>query len=264
MKRKTVSTSKDLLNVYPFLEGQKGWTKFANEFDKPEYREKRAKDGRAIRAPKQPNSIRELLNHCTTILRGEMLIGFSNLDDPTERVWTAEDEMKERLKSASVLAEKVECLLSDTREGDRLRAAVEKDITRLRTIAPARNSMDAWKALFVFIEREGTLPTKPQLNWEVNHIAHGRMDWFVTNSTMKEGDPVVANGKKYRAYGCYDDYRTDDQYRQFFGVGCKLVPEHEWQQPYWIPTENRAHIFTSCGLKGLPDGPKGKLVGRRR
>jgi hypothetical protein len=262
MKRKIIANSGDMLLHYPFLERQEGWTKFAEEFDKPECQKERIKAARYRRPPKQSQVVTKIISHCHSILHGEDLADFFNCVAETELVLTPEAVLETRLKDAAALAKKIECLLSDTPAGDKLFEAIKKEVERRRTIPPLCNIMDVWKALFAFINREHLLPTKQKLNWEANHIARGRMDWFVPNPDLRAGDKLIVKGKNYRAYWCYNDLREDDQCRDVYGTGCKLVPEHEWETPRWENPSSYSHILTPCGLKGLPEGPKGRKVGR--
>jgi hypothetical protein len=265
MKRKTVSTSKDLLNFYPFLEGQKGWTKFASKFDKPEFRKHRMEAARARRGPKQSKIVRDCLNHSSWIINAEALANMPICEtDSSERFLTPEELLESQKSSAMILAKAFKLLLTDSRDGNRLRDEIMKEIERLRTIAPSRNIAEACEAFFRFIERENRLPTKQETNWEANHIYHGKIEEFHIKSRMKDGDHLEKNGKQYRAYGCYEDLRMDDQYCDFSGIACKLVPAEEWKQLRWEDASNSSHLWKSCGFSGLPEGKRGKVGKRQR
>lgn len=273
MRNRKISTSKDLLQFYPFLEHQKEWGKFAKEFDKPECRKNRRKAALALKAPEQPDEIREMLNHCNWVLRGETLSVMPEIDDDgKESFLTPEQVVESRLKAATALAEKVELLLSDTEAGAEMRSGVEQAIKRLQHQPDTRAIIHAFNAMCRFIHRERRLPSKKALNIEAYRMRHcnvshveGERPAFgeiITReeSVLRDRTPIIAK-VKYRVYDCAEHHGMDDEYREARWVTCRLVPKEKWDHPLWQDTRE---IWNLGGFSGLPKAGKSPQLGGRK
>ena len=265
MKNRKVSTSKDLLKFYPFLEQQKEWAKFAEEFNKPECRKNRIKAARALRIPEQPEAIGEILHHCNWVLHGEILSFLPEIgDDGNERFLSPKQVAISRLKAATSLAEKVELLLSYTDAGAELRSGLERAIKRLQYQPDTRSIMDAFNAMCLFIRREERLPSKKELNIEVNRIKKCNVEHIMEDlpsfgqiimreeSVLRNGRPVCAK-VSYRVYDFTKGYGIDDEYNECRWIQCRLVPRECWEESYWVDT---SEIWKPGGFSGLPKGRK--------
>lgn len=266
-KRKSVRTSKDLLDFYPFLEHQAGWSKFAKEFDKPECLKCRSKGVRYITPPKRPEAIEAMLNHCNSVLRGEMLANLPFGLDEEIRFVTPDEVRETRLRDATALAGIVESLLSDSDKGTVLRHAVEAEIKRIRQkkLKPKRsNSVDLFRAFCTFVNREKRLPFKKELNIEANRLKMCK-DGFLGEKIF--GEIVYRNGAangsaadRFYVYDCREEYAYDDNDEVQTWKECRIVPWGEWDALRWNPTEY-ADVSTPSGFKGLPEAheDKGKV-----
>jgi len=272
MKQRKISTSKDLLRIYPFLEQQKGWGKFAEEFDKPECRKNRAKAARALKAPEQSDEIREMLNHCNWVLRGETLSVMPEIDDDGKESFLTPEQVAEvRLKAATSLAEQVEMLLSDTVAGAEMRSGVEQAIKRLRHQPDRRAILHAYNALCRFIRREQRLPTKKDLNieayrmtWNEPHVMEDRPkfgQFIALEKCVMENRRPVSSVVVYRVYDFIEHHGMDDQYNERKWIECRLVRAANWEDLYWIDTRE---IWVPGGFSGLPKAGKSQLGGRNK
>lgn len=264
MNRRTISNSTDLLRHYPILESQKGWTQFAIRFDKPECRKNRSIAARASAPKRQPEAIREILNHCFLILRGEMIAGFPEiLPDGTERYLSSAEELEQRLKSATSLAEKVELIFSDSEDGVGWRKGIMQEGRRLKSNPESRSLFLAWQAFFHFLDRQGRLPTKKELNWEVNRRKNrvkgyrGKKEFgdSVYLSNDREGGDR-SRADKYMIYDCYEDYCRDENEDVIVWMECELVPLFQWKVGYWDEGDFSRTVLKAGGFSGLPKSGK--------
>ena len=269
VKRGKISTSKDLLQFYPFLERQKEWAKFAEAFDKPECRKNRGKAARALEAPEQPDEIREMLNHCNWVLRAETLSLLPKIDDDGKASFqTPEQDVESHLKAATALAEKVELLLSDSEAGAEMRSGVEQAVKSLKHRPDTRSIIDAFKAMCLFIRREQRLPSKKELNieafrmkWNECHVMEERPKFgqliTLEKSTLDKGQ-VVSREVPYRVYDFKECYGLDDEYNEGKWIECRLVRDVSWNELYW---KDPREIWKPGGFSGLPKAGRSQVGG---
>lgn len=268
MKRRAVSNSKDLLEFYPFLEDQKGWAKFATAFDKPECKEKRRNAARACRRPVTSRKVKDMRTLCSWIRHGELLSCMPNLNGDGQQVdLSPVGVTRRRLQDACSLASAVEMILSDSEGGRILRQAIEDEIAALRFQPDTRSIYDACIALFRFISREERLPTKKELNREVNrmkkcnvvHVMEKRPQF---GDTIKRLVPTLNEGRmietemQYRVYEYEKNHGVDDNWNEVYWFECRLVRDYEWGNPYWADTSD---VWKPGGLSGLPKAGKSQL-----
>lgn len=253
MNVKIAATSKDMLEVYPHLQKEKGWKKFAGEFDKKKHIENRKKAMSAFK-PKQSEQVLELKAYCDTILRDGLFSKIRRNDEGEPDFMSHDDWTSRRIDAAIQLAQKVMTCFSETDDGKSLRNALraeadKKGAPRMRRDKGSAPAIVLF-AFLKFLHRERQLPTKKELNIESNRL---RKCQELGEGERAFGQRLAYNGTDQIVYDSFvSDYGQDEKPVWRF----RAVPVDQWDVKQWEQSSRLAEHTSPLGLKDLPEAKK--------
>lgn len=255
------NSSKGLLQAFPFLQEQKGWERFAKEFDRSECRKARSKASRATRGERESKLICELKTHVSVIRNRHILDSFSFIhDDGTETYSTEEEKQKRILKSAEFLSDQMNLLLTISENGDKARRALTKEIDRKTRKLDQRNITDVFEAFLNFVQRESRLPSKKELNSEANRIEESKKNAPIPGK-RKFGDEIKksdSRADRFIVFHC-EEKHGDGMGENWLWHQCQIVRANEWESPRWDEADFSKKILKPAGFAGLPKAGKSQV-----
>lgn len=270
MKRKKISTSEDLLENHPQLAQEKGWDKFAREFDKQKCREYRM-EAMAAYKTRESEQVQCLKKLCQNVLNDGLSAEFKRTEGGGREQISQEEQTRTRIDAAVQLARKVlECFESTT-TGNSLRSAMRSAAekggnpwVRQDKASPAAIVLNSF---LKFLNRERKLPTKKEVNIESNRLRSCVEIVEFGNEERHFGERLVHNGETWIVYDCFvSDIDWDVGGETKVVWRSRAVPSEQWDVTQWKQSSRLTEYSTPLGLKGLPEAneDKGKKARLKR